>query len=329
MKPFISPRSRVAATGLVVLLVLAACGKSSSSSTTTTSQVAATSTTASATIASKLSFGGPPECPKNAYCIPGLQRVYGITFASFKALDVGDALTYAALASGAVQVAEVFSTDGRIADQGLVVLQDDKHLQQADNVVPVIRKAKATPAVTQLINKVSALITTDGLTALNKKVTVDKADPPAVATTFLQTNGLSTKSTALAGVTLTVGSVNFPENVLLADIYGQALQAAGANVKIKTSLGTRQTVEPALQAGQIDLLPEYAASALEFINHSAGEASGDIANNVAKLTSHMAPLNIVVLDATPAIDTNAFAVTKATADKYHLAKMSDLTGPAS
>jgi osmoprotectant transport system substrate-binding protein len=329
MKPLISPRSRVTALGLAALvLAVTACGSSSSKAASTTTN-AGSPTTAAATIASKLILGGPPECPKNAFCLPGLQKTYGLTFASFKQLDESDTLTYAALTNGDVQVAEVFSTDARIADKGLVVLQDDKHLQLADNIIPIIRTAKATPAVTDVLNKVSAAINTDNLTALNKQVTVDKSDASTVAAQFLKDNSLDTKSTAASGVSLTVGSVNFPENVLLADIYGKALQAAGASVTIKTGLGTRQTVEPGLESGQVDLVPEYAASLLEFLDHSAGLASGDIANNVAQLKQQYSTKNITVLDASPAVDTNAFAVTKATADKYHLVKMSDLANPAS
>ena len=328
MKPLISPRSRVTALGLAALvLAVTACGSSSTKAASTTTN-AGSPTTAAATIASKLILGGPPECPKNAFCLPGLQKTYGLTFASFKPLDESDTLTYAALTNGDVQVAEVFSTDARIADKGLVVLQDDKHLQLADNIIPIIRTAKATPAVTDVLNKVSAAITTDNLTALNKQVTVDKSDASTVAAQFLKDNGLDTKSTTASGVSLTVGSVNFPENVLLADIYGKALQAAGASVTIQTGLGTRQTVEPGLESGQVDLVPEYAASLLEFLDHSAGLASGDIANNVAQLKQQYSTKNITVLDASPAVDTNAFAVTKATATKYNLAKLSDLANPA-
>jgi osmoprotectant transport system substrate-binding protein len=326
MKPS-SRRNRVTGLGLAALTV-AAAACSSSSKTTSTTAAAATPTTSGATIASKLVLGGPPECPSNAFCLPGLQKTYGISFSSFKALDADGPLTYAALTNGDVQVAEVFSTDGLIADKGLVVLSDDKHLELADNIVPLIRQAKATPAVTTLINKVSPLITTDVLTALNTKITVNKQDPSAVAAQFLKDNNLDAKTTSLSGVSLTVGSVNFSENVLLADIYGKAMQAAGASVSIKTSLGTRQTVEPGLESGKLDFIPEYAASLLEFLDHSAGLASGDIANNVTQLKQQYASKNITVLDATPAIDTNAFAVTKATATKYNLVKVSDLANPA-
>jgi osmoprotectant transport system substrate-binding protein len=325
MKPFTWQRDRLTAVGLAGVLTLTVACSSSSKKVTTG---ASTTTASAATIASKLKLGGAPECPTRPYCVPGLQKTYGITFAGFKALDSDGPLTYAAVTSGDIDVALVFSTDALVADKGLVVLQDDKHLENADNIIPVLRTAKATPGVTDLLNKVSALITTDGLTQLNKKVTVDKADPSAVATQFLKDNSLDTKSTTAKGVTLTVGSFNFSESALLAEIYGIALQDAGASVSIKTNLGTRETLEPGLQSGKLDLLPEYAATALEFINKGAGEASGDVNATVAKLTSRMAALGVTALMPAPAVDTNAFAVTKATATKYNLTKLSDLANPA-
>src|SRR5262249_2862723 len=151
-------------------LVAAACSSSKSSSTTTTAASASSSTAAGAssssaassgpTIASQLTLGGPAECQQNAYCIPGLQKTYGITFKSFKTLDADGPLTYQALTHGQVDVGEVFSTDAQVLANNLVVLTDDKHLQAADAITPVIANAKATPGVTTVVNNVSAALTT-------------------------------------------------------------------------------------------------------------------------------------------------------------------------
>jgi osmoprotectant transport system substrate-binding protein len=321
-------RDRLQAVTVALAVVLAACG-SSSSKTAAAPGGTSTSTGTAATVASTLTLGGAPECPQRPFCLPGLKKTYGLVFKAFKSLDAAGPLTYAAISSGSIDVAEVFSTDGLIADKGLVVLQDDKHLQNADNVVPVIRATKVTPGVTTVLNNVSVALTTDALTLLNKKVTVDKADPSTVATQFLKDNALDTKSTVAQGVTLKVGSFNFSESALLAEIYGQALKAAGAIVTISTNLGSRETLEPGLASGQLDLLPEYAATALEFLNKGAGEASGDVDATVAKLKAREAASGVTVLRASSAVDTNAFAVTKATATKYHLVKLSDLANPVS
>jgi osmoprotectant transport system substrate-binding protein len=128
--------------------------------------------------------------------------------------------------------------------------------------------------------------------------------------------------------TVTIASTNFPENVILANVYGKTLQGAGYQVAYKTNLGTRQVIQPALIQGQIDGYPMYAASDLEFANNNAGEATGDVQQTVTKLRDLYAPKGVTIFDAAPAIDTNAFAVTKATADKYHLKTISDLKAVA-
>jgi osmoprotectant transport system substrate-binding protein len=143
-----------------------------------------------APVAASMVLGGPAECPERPFCQPGLEKTYGLKFKSFKSLDAGGPLTKSALDSGAIQVGLLFSSDGSIAAKGYVVLEDDKHLQTADNVVPVLRSDKASDKAVQELNKVSAALTSDKLAALNKQVDVDKADPAEVATTFLKDNKL-------------------------------------------------------------------------------------------------------------------------------------------
>jgi osmoprotectant transport system substrate-binding protein len=125
--------------------------------------------------------------------------------------------------------------------------------------------------------------------------------------------------------TLTVAGFNFPESSILAEIYGQALAHDGYTINYKLLLGTREVVAPALESGQVDLYPGYAATDLEFYNKGAGEANGDPVATTAKLNSHLQPLGLTALTPSPAVDQNAFAVTTATQKKYSLAKLSDLT----
>jgi osmoprotectant transport system substrate-binding protein len=144
-----------------------------------------------APFASKMTLGAGPECPTRPFCQPGLEKTYGLHFASFKQLDSGGPLTKTALANGQIDVGLVFTSDGGVAAKGLVVLQDDKHLQTVDNIVPVIRNDKANSAVQSAINKLSATLTTGDLIQLNKMVDIDKADPSAVASTWLKQKGLA------------------------------------------------------------------------------------------------------------------------------------------
>jgi osmoprotectant transport system substrate-binding protein len=149
------------------------------------------------------------------------------------------------------------------------------------------------------------------------------------ALTVIVTVAAACGSTTTPGTTnkgtLTVAGFNFPESSILANIYGQALVHDGYTINYKLNLGTRKVVAPALQSGQIDLYPGYAASELEYYNKSAGEATPDPAATTAKLNTYLQTINAVALTPSAAVDGNAYAVTKATAAKYSLKALSDLT----
>jgi len=139
-----------------------------------------------AAVGSQLVLGAGPECPTRPFCQPGLEKTYGIHFKSFKALDTDGPLTRAALANNTIQVGLVFSSDSDLNKLGLVVLQDDKHLENADNVVPIIRTKVATDQVKSFLNKVSSNLTTDQLVTLNGQVELQHQDADAVARAYLQ-----------------------------------------------------------------------------------------------------------------------------------------------
>jgi osmoprotectant transport system substrate-binding protein len=146
----------------------------------------------------------------------------------------------------------------------------------------------------------------------------------ALATAVAACGSTNTPGTTSKG-TVTVAGFNFPESSILANLYGQALVHDGYTVNYKLNLGTRKVIAPALSSGQIDLYPGYAASELEYYNNSAGEATADPAATTAKLNTYLAKINAIALTPSPAFDGNAYAVTKATATKYNLTKLSDLT----
>jgi osmoprotectant transport system substrate-binding protein len=108
-------------------------------------------------------------------------------------LDAGGPLTVAALEGNQVDVGVLFTTDAAIATRGLVLLADDKRLQLADNVVPVVRAdfvSKAPADFKTAINGVSTKLTTEELTGLNKAVGVDRKEPRDVAAAWLRDKGL-------------------------------------------------------------------------------------------------------------------------------------------
>lgn len=139
-----------------------------------------------AAVASSLTLGGPPECPTRPYCQPGLEKTYGAKFKAFKSLDADGPLTRAALTGGQIDVALVFSSDGDLDSRGYVVLNDDKHLESADNIVPIIRTKVLNAEITKLFNDISAALNTNDLRAMNKSADVDKQDPDVLASTWLK-----------------------------------------------------------------------------------------------------------------------------------------------
>jgi osmoprotectant transport system substrate-binding protein len=278
-------------------------------------------------IASQMTLGGPPECPTRPFCEAGLTKVYGLHFKAFRALDAGGPLTKAALDRGDIDIGLIFSSDSAYSTGKYVQLADDKHLQNADNVVPLIRTNKASADVTALLNEVDGKLTTQDLIALNKSADVDKQDPDVIAKKWLTDHGYSTSSSGSSKGTITVGALNFPESAIIAQIYGQALKGKGYTINFKLNLGSREIVEPALEKGDIDLFPDYAATELEFQNKGKGEATPDANATVAKLNTYLAPKGLKALDPSPAVDQNAFAVLKS--GKYgKYTKLSDLAASA-
>jgi osmoprotectant transport system substrate-binding protein len=142
-------------------------------------------------VAGQLVVGGPPELKTRPAGLPGLKKVYGIPdFKEFKALDAGGPLTVSALKKGDIDIGRVFTTQGVIAAEGWVLLEETKPLEPAQNVVPIGRTDAMTDQVKNALNALSAKITTAELTKLNAQVDVDKKDPEAVARDWLTQQGL-------------------------------------------------------------------------------------------------------------------------------------------
>jgi osmoprotectant transport system substrate-binding protein len=137
-------------------------------------------------IASQLTFGAGPECPTYKFCLPGLTAVYGLHFKAVKTLDTDGSLTRAAFKNGSIQIGLVFTTDADLKGLGLVVLQDDKHMTAADNVLPIVRQAVASDEVKTVLNNIDAKLTTADLISMVDQVANQHQDASAVATTWLQ-----------------------------------------------------------------------------------------------------------------------------------------------
>ncbi|WP_427887680.1 glycine betaine ABC transporter substrate-binding protein [Kribbella sp. GL6] len=137
-------------------------------------------------------------------------------------------------------------------------------------------------------------------------------------------SGSAGSSPAPSKVTsITVGSADFSESQLLAEIYGQALAAKGIDVKKKPNIGNRETYMAAIKDGSVDLVPEYTGASLAYFDKNSTETDPQKAYDALKkaLTA-----GLEILEMSPAADEDTIVVTKATADKYNLKSIGDLKG---
>jgi len=217
-----------------------------------------------------------------------------------------------------------------VAGDQLVVLEDDKGLQNADNVVPAVNAAAAAanPAIVQALDTVSAALTTEDLIGLNKAVDVDRQSAEAAATAYVTENDLGSGITGGSGPVV-VGAADFSESQVLANVYAQTLTAAGFQATVQT-VGNRELYLPALQRGEIQAFPEYLATVADIIAKNVDPAAEPIATSDADET--LAALEPVaqqygVVFGTPAeaTDQNAFAVTTAFADALGVATLTELS----
>ncbi|KWX00421.1 glycine/betaine ABC transporter substrate-binding protein [Carbonactinospora thermoautotrophica] len=121
--------------------------------------------------------------------------------------------------------------------------------------------------------------------------------------------------------TITVGSANFQENVLLAEIYAQALEAKGIKVNRKFNIGSREVIFDQIKSGALTVLPEYNGALLAYLDKDAKATSTEQVNIALK---QKLPPELELLDSAPAENKDSVTVTKATADKYKLKTLEDL-----
>jgi osmoprotectant transport system substrate-binding protein len=143
-----------------------------------------------ASVANQFTLGAPQQFQTRADGVPALKSVYGVTFGNFTPLQAGGAITVTALKNGTIDAADIFSTNPAIAANNFVSLIDDKSMFAAQNIVPLVNKAKMTQTISDAANAVSAKLDTKTLAGLVGKVTVDKQNAAAVAKAWLTGAGL-------------------------------------------------------------------------------------------------------------------------------------------
>jgi osmoprotectant transport system substrate-binding protein len=125
------------------------------------------------------------ECPTRPFCQPGLEKTYGIKIAGLVQTGFDTAATRAAVRDGLAQLGLVATTDATVDDYGLVILTDDKKLQNADNLVPIVNTRSLTPEISAALNVLAPVLTTTDLADLDRRVDSDGEASAAVAADYL------------------------------------------------------------------------------------------------------------------------------------------------
>lgn len=150
----------------------------------------------------------------------------------------------------------------------------------------------------------------------------DGSGEGATATTGSESTETTSGEAMADGPTITVSSFNFSESVILAEIYAQALEGKGYPVERNLNLGSRELIFPEIEAGNIDLLPEYLSSSLQV--GFAADAPASVDEGIDGLSTAFADLGMVVLDPAPGEDKNVFVVTQAYSDDNGVTSLADL-----
>jgi osmoprotectant transport system substrate-binding protein len=209
----------------------------------------------------------------------------------------------------------------------LVVLEDDKHLQNADNVIPAVnaQTAQSQPALLPALNAVSAALTTDDLVEMNAAVDVKRQSAEDVAAAWVEENGV-TEGLQQGGGPISVGGAGFTESTILANIYADVLGAAGFDASVR-EVGSRELYLQALKdGGEIQVFPEYLATVTETLDADEANrvASGDVEETLAALQPLAQENGLVFGEPSDAVDQNAFAVTQQFADELGVTTLSEL-----
>jgi len=139
-----------------------------------------------------VALAAAPDCPERSDCQLGLESVYGIEISGFEPLGFGTVQTKDALESGEVDLGQLGTSDGSAESLGLVVLEDDQDLQNAENLTPVVNSdfLAENPDVEEALNELSGALTTEDLKSLNAQVDVKRMLAADVASTYLEDKGL-------------------------------------------------------------------------------------------------------------------------------------------
>jgi len=274
-------------------------------------------------------LGAPADCATNPFCLDGLARTYGIDVSDLLVpLEAGDPVV-TALRAGTVEVGVLFTTDPLLAEDDLVVLDDDRGMLAAENVVPYARAELVEDrgdGLREAIDRVSQALTTEMVSDLITDMRTGVA-PDAAA--MQAASGMELAAVEVGeGDPVRIGAASFDEDLVIAHLYAEGLRAQGVDAAVVALDGFRALEVASLLDREIDLAIDYAASLLEFLDGFTSLASPDADETVTALGELLAVADYELFAPAPAASANAFVVTTATAERYGLSSLSDLVDAA-
>jgi osmoprotectant transport system substrate-binding protein len=258
--------------------------------------------------------------------LPGLEEAYGFEFppGDVVALDE-DSLVYTQLDGGGCTFGSIFATDGRVGALDLTVLEDDEGFFPPFHGSLNVRAdvLDANPEIEELFAPISEALDDETMVDLNAQVDVDGDDPDDVAQEWLDDNEDLISDVDLSGVSLTVGSKEFTEQLILGQLTKLVLEDAGASVSDQTGLVGSTTVREALTSGEIDLYWEYLGTGwVTYLGNTEGIP--DVDEQYEALVEADEANDVVWLEPAPFNNTYAIAMTQANADEMGITSISDI-----
>lgn len=257
--------------------------------------------------------------------LPGLEEAYGFEFpaSDITALDE-DALVYNEVDQGNCTFGSIFATDGRVGGLGLTVLEDDEHFFPPYNGSLNVRTEVLDehPEIEELFAPIAEALDDETMVDLNARVDVDGEDPEDVASDWLDDQGVA-EDVDLSGASLTVGSKEFTEQLILGHITKLALEEAGADVDDQLGLVGSTAVREALTSGEIDLYWEYLGTGwVTYLENEAGIP--DPQEQYEAVRDADAANGVTWLEPAPFNNTYAIATTNETAEELDISTISDI-----
>lgn len=258
--------------------------------------------------------------------LPGLEKAYGFTFPAENVTTVDeDALVYTEVDGGHCTFGSVTATDGRVGALGLTVLKDDKGFFPPYNASVNVRTEVLDrhPGIRDLLEPIAEVLDDKTMIELNGQVDVEGHKPEDVARQWIDGHRDLIKDVDLSGASLTVGSKEFTEQLVLGKLTRFVLEGAGAQVTDRTGLVGSETVRAALTSGEIDLYWEYLGTGwVTYLGNTA--AISDPAAQYAAVRDADVAHGITWLAYTPFNNTYAIAATEERAKELNVTRISDI-----